>query len=130
MMNSMPNVEVTEYLSAEETRPKKATGKRHMAKGTRHGSAWRWSSHVVEFLADGHDKAYYYYTKRLIDIVLASVILLLLLPLMLAIGAIIKVDSVGSILFVHDRVGARRRALTHHPFRQAPNTRQISANQF
>ncbi len=50
-------------------------------------------------------------SKRSLDLAIASLVLLLLLPVMLLIAAAIAVDSRGSVFFVHERVGARPRAL-------------------
>ena len=47
--------------------------------------------------------------KRLLDIVLSIVLLILLAPLVVAIALAIKLDSSGPILFLQERVGARRR---------------------
>lgn len=52
----------------------------------------------------------YYATKRVMDIVLASVLLVLLLPLMILTGIAILVYSPGPIFFVQKRVGAKRRS--------------------
>lgn len=48
-------------------------------------------------------------TKRLLDLLLATVLLVVLSPLMLLIAVIIKLDSAGPVFFVQERVGARRR---------------------
>ena len=50
----------------------------------------------------------YYFIKRIIDLVLASVMLLLFSPLMLVIATMIFLYSPGPIFFVQERVGAKR----------------------
>jgi lipopolysaccharide/colanic/teichoic acid biosynthesis glycosyltransferase len=44
------------------------------------------------------------------DVVLASLLLLVLLPLLAFIALVIKLDSPGPVIFVQERVGARRRS--------------------
>lgn len=51
----------------------------------------------------------YFISKRIMDVVLASVLLALLLPLMAIISIAITLDSPGPILSTQERVGARRR---------------------
>lgn len=47
--------------------------------------------------------------KRCLDVTLAAVMLVVLMPLLLLIALLIKLDSPGPVIFVQDRVGARRR---------------------
>lgn len=47
----------------------------------------------------------YQIAKRLLDIVLASAAIILLTPFMLLIGLLIKLDSPGPALFIHQRIG-------------------------
>jgi len=54
--------------------------------------------------------AFFFVCKRAIDVVLASLMIILLLPVLLMIAALIKLDSRGPVLFVQERVGARRRS--------------------
>jgi sugar transferase (PEP-CTERM system associated) len=56
-------------------------------------------------------------SKRLLDIVLASVGLLIALPLMAVIGAAIKLISSGPALYHQRRVGQHGRVFTIHKFR-------------
>ena len=53
----------------------------------------------------------YHRLKRVIDLVGACGLCILLFPLLLSIGALIRCDSPGSIIFRHKRVGARRRTV-------------------
>jgi lipopolysaccharide/colanic/teichoic acid biosynthesis glycosyltransferase len=60
------------------------------------------------------DKDFYFACKRCIDVVVAATLLCLLLPLMLLIAVLIKLDSRGPVLFVQERVGAKRRSRDGH----------------
>jgi len=71
--------------------------------------AWKWSGQT-SLLSGGRDSAFYYYGKRLMDLVIATPLLVLLLPLMFLIAILIKLDTPGPALFVQQRVGARRRS--------------------
>jgi exopolysaccharide production protein ExoY len=51
-----------------------------------------------------------FYVKRAMDLTLTTVLLLALIPLLCCIAILIKLDSRGPILFVQERVGARRRS--------------------
>lgn len=114
MMSTTHTAEVVEYLSTEEDQPQ-IRSKEVVSEFPRTNkvskSGWQWRTHTVEILAGGKDKAAYYYSKRVMDIILASLLLFLLLPLFVFISILIKLDSVGPIFFVHDRVGSRRRKL-------------------
>jgi lipopolysaccharide/colanic/teichoic acid biosynthesis glycosyltransferase len=52
----------------------------------------------------------YFVFKRIMDIVLTVLFLPLLFPLMLLVAVWIKLDSPGPVLFVQDRIGAKRRS--------------------
>ncbi len=47
----------------------------------------------------------YFWTKRLVDILLSTVLLIFALPAFLLIAILIKLDSPGPVIFVQDRVG-------------------------
>ena len=51
----------------------------------------------------------YFWCKRAVDVILASLLLVVLFPLMLAIAVLIKLESPGPVMFVQQRVGIRRR---------------------
>jgi len=53
--------------------------------------------------------AWYYFTKRAFDLVLTFLSLFLLLPLMIIIAILVKLDSPGSVIFRQERVGAKRK---------------------
>ena len=53
----------------------------------------------------------YYACKRCMDIILASLLLVFLLPLLVVIAILIKLDSPGPILFSQERVGAKLQSL-------------------
>ena len=71
-------------------------------------STWQWCREAA-VLSGSKEKPYFYLCKRLIDLILASFLLVLLLPLLALIAILIKLHSPGPIIFVQDRVGARRR---------------------
>jgi len=50
----------------------------------------------------------YYFSKRVLDFVIALVLLSILSPLMLLIAILIKLYSPGPVFFVQERVGAKR----------------------
>jgi lipopolysaccharide/colanic/teichoic acid biosynthesis glycosyltransferase len=50
----------------------------------------------------------YYFTKRLLDILIAGVAILITLPLTIIIAILIKLDSPGPVFFIQERVGAKR----------------------
>jgi lipopolysaccharide/colanic/teichoic acid biosynthesis glycosyltransferase len=65
-----------------------------------------------------YDKRFYLALKRLFDVVISLVLLILLVPLMLLIGACIRLDSRGPMLFRQTRVGHNRRRWTRRNVRQ------------
>jgi lipopolysaccharide/colanic/teichoic acid biosynthesis glycosyltransferase len=71
--------------------------------------AWKWSGQSF-VLSGGRESAFYYYGKRLMDLVLATLLLVFCFPLMLLIAILIKLDTPGPVFFVQERVGARRRS--------------------
>lgn len=56
-------------------------------------------------------KEYYFLLKRCTDMILASFFLVALSPLLLLIAVLIKMDSRGPVIFVHQRAGCRRRTI-------------------
>jgi lipopolysaccharide/colanic/teichoic acid biosynthesis glycosyltransferase len=56
-------------------------------------------------------------SKRLFDLVGASLALLLLSPLLLVIGLVVKLDSSGPVFFRQERVGRHGRVFRIHKFR-------------
>ena len=71
---------------------------------------WQWSYQIVEVLSGGRNNSLYFYSKQCLDVVLALVLFILLLPLMLLIAMLIKLDSPGPIFYIQERVGTRRRS--------------------
>lgn len=57
-------------------------------------------------------------TKRVFDIVVAGALLLILLPMLLTIALIVRIDSPGPAFFRCDRVGYRGRRLRMIKFRK------------
>lgn len=55
--------------------------------------------------------------KRLLDLLLATTGLLVLLPLLLLIGVLIRLDSPGPILFRQERIGQGNRVFSIYKFR-------------
>ncbi len=74
-------------------------------------SAWTLSDDKNYLVGSTH-QASYHLVKRLIDLTLAIIALILLSPLLLLIALGIKLDTPGPILFVQQRVGARRHTKT------------------
>jgi lipopolysaccharide/colanic/teichoic acid biosynthesis glycosyltransferase len=64
---------------------------------------------IIVSSTGNRDKSFYFSCKRFMDVVLATLALLLLMPLMLLIAFLIKVDSPGPIFFIQERAGVRRR---------------------
>jgi lipopolysaccharide/colanic/teichoic acid biosynthesis glycosyltransferase len=54
---------------------------------------------------------------RALDILVAAILLVLLVPLMLIIGVIVRLDSPGPVLFRQQRMGKSLRGFTVHKFR-------------
>ena len=54
------------------------------------------------------EKQFYFICKRCMDFCVATLVLILLLPLLLVIAFLIKIDSSGPVFFTHERVGAKR----------------------
>jgi exopolysaccharide production protein ExoY len=68
---------------------------------------WQASKQIA-FSGEGSETTLYFVCKRCMDICLAGLLLILLLPLLLLIAALIKLDSRGPVFFNHERVGAKR----------------------
>jgi lipopolysaccharide/colanic/teichoic acid biosynthesis glycosyltransferase len=68
---------------------------------------WQWSSQIAE-LAGHSENEFYFVCKRCLDLVVAGVLLILLLPLLVVIAILIKLDSPGPVIFTHERVGVKR----------------------
>ena len=65
-----------------------------------------------ELLADAliaRRRTAYYAAKRAVDVLLSAALLALLAPVLLVIAIAIRLDSRGPVLFMQERVGARRR---------------------
>jgi exopolysaccharide production protein ExoY len=60
-------------------------------------------------LVPGHgERRLYHAAKRCLDVTGAAVLLVALLPLLLLVAVLIKVDSPGPVVFTQERVGSRR----------------------
>lgn len=62
----------------------------------------------ASFCTGTSEKQLYYVCKRCLDLCLAVFTLILLLPLLLLIALLIKIDSSGPVFFTHERVGTKR----------------------
>jgi exopolysaccharide production protein ExoY len=71
---------------------------------------WQWPSRIA-LLSDRTENNLYFAAKRSVDVLLAGLLLILLLPLILFIAVLIKLDSPGPIFFTQERVGAKRQSL-------------------
>ncbi|NIP28000.1 MAG: sugar transferase [Phycisphaerae bacterium] len=70
---------------------------------------WHSSGQTIKALIDSKDGTLYFYSKRGLDVVLATLLLIILLPFLIFIAILIRLDSSGPILYVQKRVGVRRR---------------------
>src|SRR5712664_4548893 len=71
---------------------------------------WQWPSRMA-LVAEHTEDNLFFASKRCLDVVLAGLVLILLLPLILLIAVLIKLDSPGPVLFSQERVGAKRQWL-------------------
>ena len=81
-------------------------------------------AHAVDPLAVSQiegDRPYYFFFKRVLDVVLTAVALLALLPFMALIAVLIAWDSPGPVIFAQQRVGARRRVYKGRQYWQRSN---------
>jgi lipopolysaccharide/colanic/teichoic acid biosynthesis glycosyltransferase len=67
---------------------------------------WQWPSRIAVPAERGENNLYFA-GKRCLDVILAGLLLILLLPLLLLIAVLIKLDSPGPIFFTQERVGAK-----------------------
>ena len=81
---------------------------------------WQWSTRTT-LLASGSEKVFYDVLKRSMDILLATALIILLLPLLLLIALLIKLDSPGPVIFTQERVGAKRQRFGNYRFRVVQN---------
>ena len=66
------------------------------------------SIHAVE-TEEGMDRRLYFACKRIMDVTLTGLLLPLLVPVMLLVALLIKLDSPGPVFFVQQRIGVKRR---------------------
>ena len=76
---------------------------------------WQWSTRTA-VTATGSESLVYGVLKRSIDVLLATALIILLLPLLLLVAVLIKLDSPGPVIFTQERVGAKRQRFGHHRF--------------
>ena len=63
--------------------------------------------------AEQLENTFYFVCKRYLDLILATLLLILLLPLLVVIALLVKLDSPGPVFFSQERVGARPRSLAY-----------------
>jgi lipopolysaccharide/colanic/teichoic acid biosynthesis glycosyltransferase len=68
---------------------------------------WQWSARTT-VMATGSESLFYGVLKRSMDILLATALIILLLPLLLLVALLIKLDSPGPVIFTQERVGVKR----------------------
>jgi lipopolysaccharide/colanic/teichoic acid biosynthesis glycosyltransferase len=71
---------------------------------------WQWSTRAAVMALES-ESIFYSALKRCMDVFLATALLVLLLPLLLFIALLIKLDSPGAVIFTQERVGAKRQRL-------------------
>ena len=71
---------------------------------------WQWPSRIA-LVGERRENNLYFGAKRCMDVILAGLVLILLLPLLLLIAFLIKLDSPGPVFFTQERVGAKRQWL-------------------
>jgi len=64
--------------------------------------------------------------KRALDVIASAIALLLLLPVMLAIGAVVRLTSPGPALYIHDRIGRDGRPFRMYKFRSMHDGASLS----
>jgi len=64
----------------------------------------------------------YIFLKRLMDIILSAILIILLIPFWIIIPILIKLDSKGSVFFVHERIGLNGKPFKIYKFRTMHNT--------
>ncbi len=74
-------------------------------------------SRPVASVPAAKERRFYYFCKRLMDLLLASLILVLAAPVMLLIALAIKLDSPGPVLFVQVRLGQNGSPFRFYKFR-------------
>jgi lipopolysaccharide/colanic/teichoic acid biosynthesis glycosyltransferase len=68
--------------------------------------------HAVEVAWKTYPRVYFW-SKRVLDVLLSAGLLFVLFPLLLAIASLIKFDSPGPVLFIQNRVGVKRRTINN-----------------
>lgn len=71
-------------------------------------AAWPLAIHAVE-TEERPGRHLYFVCKRVLDVMAAALLLPMLLPLLLLVSVLIKLDSRGPVLFVQERIGVKRR---------------------
>ncbi len=79
-------------------------------------------------ISSGPQDGWQYFTKRVLDFVLATVLLILASPIMIVSAIAIKCTSPGSIFFIQNRVGYNKRIFKLYKFRtMIPDAEKLQA---
>jgi lipopolysaccharide/colanic/teichoic acid biosynthesis glycosyltransferase len=71
---------------------------------------WQWPSRIA-LVAERTENNLYCLSKRFLDVTLAGLAVIVLLPLLVLIAILIRLDSPGPVVFTQKRVGAKRQRL-------------------
>lgn len=64
-----------------------------------------------------NSKLLYLFLKRILDVIFASIAIVILLPLFLIISVAVRIDSPGTILYKHERIGKGGKKIKVYKFR-------------
>ncbi len=70
------------------------------------------------------------FSKRLLELICTLLLFVIFLPLLFIIGLAIKIDSPGSLIFVHERLGRKNRTFRFYKFRSMYVDGDLKLNQF
>lgn len=81
-----------------------------------------YSGYGYGYHAPNHGRAHwkselFHITKRFFDIVVSTSLLIILMPLMIIVAVLIRIDSKGPVLFSQDRVGKNGKVFKMYKFR-------------
>lgn len=76
-----------------------------------------YEQYIQNFKPNNDKRLFYFFVKRLFDIVVSFIMLVALLPIMLVIALAIKCDSKGSVIFKQQRMGRNKKSFNCYKFR-------------